>query len=107
MPIRIREQENISILDIDGRIDINSSELIEMVNDAVRTHLEVPERYLPFMPTYRPPLTEATRLGLIPTKKKGEIKLELYDGAEVACPPSESVATTRYEKIPNAPEFAV
>ncbi len=31
MPIRIREEENISILDIDGRIDINSSELIEMV----------------------------------------------------------------------------
>ena len=31
MPIRIREQENINILDIDGRIDINSSELIEMV----------------------------------------------------------------------------
>lgn len=31
MPIRIREQENIHILDIDGRVDINSSELIEMV----------------------------------------------------------------------------
>ena len=31
MPIRIREQESIHILDIDGRIDINSSELIEMV----------------------------------------------------------------------------
>lgn len=31
MPIRIREQDNIHILDIDGRIDINSSDLIEMV----------------------------------------------------------------------------
>ncbi|MDD5427738.1 MAG: PilZ domain-containing protein [Candidatus Omnitrophica bacterium] len=31
MAIRIREQNNIHILDIDGRIDINSSELIEMV----------------------------------------------------------------------------
>ncbi len=31
MPIRIREQEKIHILDIEGRIDINSSELIEMV----------------------------------------------------------------------------
>ena len=31
MAIRIREQDNIHILDIDGRIDINCSELIEMV----------------------------------------------------------------------------
>ena len=31
MSIRIREQDNIHILDIDGRIDINSSEIIEMV----------------------------------------------------------------------------
>jgi len=31
VPIRIREQDNVHILDIDGRIDINSSELIEMV----------------------------------------------------------------------------
>ena len=31
MPIRIRDRDNIHILDIDGRIDINSSELIEMV----------------------------------------------------------------------------
>lgn len=31
MPIRIREQDNVYILDIDGRIDINSSEIIEMV----------------------------------------------------------------------------
>ena len=31
MPIKIRERDNVHILDIDGRIDINSSELIEMV----------------------------------------------------------------------------
>ena len=31
MAIRVREQESISILDIDGHIDINSSELIETV----------------------------------------------------------------------------
>lgn len=31
MPIRIREVNNISILDIDGKIDINSSDLIEMI----------------------------------------------------------------------------
>lgn len=31
MPIRIRESNSISILDIEGRIDINSSEIVEMV----------------------------------------------------------------------------
>ena len=31
MAIRIRERDNVHILDIDGRIDINSSELVEMV----------------------------------------------------------------------------
>ncbi|MFA5143098.1 MAG: PilZ domain-containing protein [Candidatus Omnitrophota bacterium] len=31
MPIRLREEDNVHILDIDGRIDINSSEIIEMV----------------------------------------------------------------------------
>lgn len=31
MSIRIRETDNIHILDIDGRVDINSSEIIEMV----------------------------------------------------------------------------
>ncbi|MCX5685997.1 MAG: PilZ domain-containing protein [Candidatus Omnitrophica bacterium] len=31
MPIRLREVDSVSILDIDGRIDINSSDLIEMV----------------------------------------------------------------------------
>src|SRR5271157_1750880 len=39
------------------------SELMEMVNDAVRSYFEVPEKYLPFMPTYQPPLVEATKLG--------------------------------------------
>ena len=31
MSVRIREQDNVQILDIDGRIDINSSEIIETV----------------------------------------------------------------------------
>ncbi|MDD3905057.1 MAG: PilZ domain-containing protein [Candidatus Omnitrophica bacterium] len=31
MAIRIRERDSVNILDIDGRIDINSSELVEMV----------------------------------------------------------------------------
>lgn len=31
MAVRIRESDGVSILDVDGRVDINSSELIEMV----------------------------------------------------------------------------
>jgi len=31
VPIRLRENNNISILDVDGKIDINSSDLIEMI----------------------------------------------------------------------------
>jgi len=62
------------------------SELIEMVNDAVRSYFEIPEQYLPFMPTYRPPLSEATRLGVFPAnQKKSEITLELKDGTGVTC----------------------
>ncbi len=45
-------------------------ELIEMVNDAVATVLEVPKKYLPYMPTYLPPVSESQRLGLYPLKWK-------------------------------------
>ncbi|MDD5136067.1 MAG: PilZ domain-containing protein [Candidatus Omnitrophica bacterium] len=31
MPIRLREENDVHILDIDGRVDINSSEIVEMV----------------------------------------------------------------------------
>lgn len=37
MPIKIREVNNISILDIEGRIDINSSDIIETVGWLVNT----------------------------------------------------------------------
>lgn len=45
------------------------SELIEMVNDAVFTVLEVPRKYLPYMPTYMPPLSLAQRLNIFPSPK--------------------------------------
>lgn len=44
----------------------NGKELFEMVNDAVYTHLDVPKKYVPFMPTFFPP--EEVR-------KKFEIKI--------------------------------
>ena len=45
------------------------SELIEMVNDAVATVLEVPKAYLAFMPTYLPPVSLAQRLNVFPSIK--------------------------------------
>ncbi len=33
----------------------NGTELFQMVNDAVYTYLDVPEEYIPFVPTYFPP----------------------------------------------------
>lgn len=63
------------------------SGLIEMVNDTVRTYFEVPEKYLPFMPDYKPPLSEAQRLGMFPlsNRKSAEIQLEkIQDAARIA-----------------------
>lgn len=37
MSIRVREVENVSILDIDGNVDINSSEIIETVGWLINT----------------------------------------------------------------------
>ena len=45
------------------------SELIEMVNDAVITVLEIPAKYIPFMPTYMPPIELAQRFNAFPTIK--------------------------------------
>lgn len=42
------------------------AELIEMVNDAVVTVLEVPRKYLSYMPTYMPPLSLAQRFNIFP-----------------------------------------
>ena len=37
----------------------NGTELFEMINDAIYSYLDVPEEYIPFVPTYFPP--EETR----------------------------------------------
>ncbi len=45
------------------------SELIEMVNDAVITFLEIPRKYIPFMKTYMPPVSLAQCFNLFPMPK--------------------------------------
>lgn len=59
------------------------ADLIDMVTDAVRTYFEVPEKYLPFMPSYSPPISEAKRLGLFPVNNQKSIQLEISDGEAV------------------------
>jgi predicted RNase H-like HicB family nuclease len=61
------------------------SELIEMINDAVRTYLDIPGAYAPFVPNYLPPLEVAQRLDLFPVReKKTEIKLVIPNRERVA-----------------------
>jgi len=44
----------------------NFSELIEMVNDAVKTYLEVPKKLIPYMPDYVPSIETAQKLNVFP-----------------------------------------
>jgi len=46
----------------------NFSELIEMVNDAVKTYFEVPGKLLPYMPNYVPPIRAAQKLDVFPVR---------------------------------------
>lgn len=59
------------------------SELLEMVNDALYTYFDIPEKYVSFMPTYLPSLEMARDLmgfPIRPTEEKmKKIRLELAD----------------------------
>lgn len=56
------------------------SELIEMINDAVRTMLEVPRKYSSFMPVYLLPLKIAQRFNVFPIKDTdGNLKLLTHE----------------------------
>jgi predicted RNase H-like HicB family nuclease len=52
------------------------SELLEMLNDAVRTYFEVPLNYIGYMPTYLPSVELAQYFDEFPVRK-GEDKLKL------------------------------
>ncbi len=54
------------------------SELIEMINDALYTYFEVPEKYISYMPTYLPPVNMVSDLMGFPINTGAEkFKLEL------------------------------
>lgn len=48
------------------------SGLLEMINDAVKTYFEVPEKYFSFVPEYLPPIAEAQKFNVFPIAKKAE-----------------------------------
>ncbi len=51
----------------------NLHELIDMVNDAIYTMFEIPQKYYSEMPSYTPPISLAQALNVFP-KKKDEIE---------------------------------
>jgi predicted RNase H-like HicB family nuclease len=46
------------------------SSLIEMINDAIRTYFEVPEKYAEFMPTYMPMTSTSCPAPSLPSRDK-------------------------------------
>jgi predicted RNase H-like HicB family nuclease len=64
----------------------NFSELIEMVNDAVKTYFEVPSKFLSYMPNYIPPLRVAQRLDIFPATEASEtVVFPISSGEKTAC----------------------
>ncbi|OGZ52635.1 MAG: hypothetical protein A3B25_00355 [Candidatus Ryanbacteria bacterium RIFCSPLOWO2_01_FULL_48_26] len=63
----------------------NFSELIEMVNDAVKTYYEVPKKFISYMPNYIPPLKVAQALDVFPVLEvKKDIVLPISTSEKVA-----------------------
>ncbi len=52
------------------------SELLEMLNDALYTYFDIPEKYVSFMPTYLPPVDMVSELMGFPVRA-GEEKIQL------------------------------
>ena len=80
------EEYAVSIQEFPGAITQakNLADLIYMVSDCVATVLEVPSKYLSYMPSYLPSLELAQALNSFPQIRK-ERKAELSIKGEVAC----------------------
>ena len=56
------------------------SGLIDMLNDAIRSVLEVPKKYISYMPVYLLSLHAAQRFNIFPAKNiKGDLKLLTHE----------------------------
>lgn len=61
------------------------SELLDMVNDAVRTYFDIPKQYASYMPTYLPPVEMAQYLDAYPVREvEKQVTLSLPRRAKVA-----------------------
>ncbi|MDD3386789.1 MAG: hypothetical protein PHX92_02605 [Candidatus Pacebacteria bacterium] len=62
------------------------AELTEMINDAVRTYLDIPEEYFQYMPEYFPAISSIKQFGVFPPMNK-EIKADfnIFRENEKAC----------------------
>ena len=61
------------------------SELVEMVNDCVKTYFNVPQRFFQYMPTYLPPVNIAHELDAFPAPKRSremEMKISYLLGSQ-------------------------
>jgi predicted RNase H-like HicB family nuclease len=56
------------------------SDLISMVNDALYTYFDIPDKYVPFMPSYNPPVSVAQALTVFPVKETTK-RIKLLSGA--------------------------
>lgn len=62
----------------------NFYELIRMINDLIYTYLDIPLKYLPYMPSYNPPLTMARDLAGFPALRKKNLQLKLLNRERAA-----------------------
>ena len=63
----------------------NLFDLIEMINDAVYTYLDVPQKYISSMPSYNPSAKMAHELSgfPLPVKKNMRLKLSYREAAKI------------------------
>jgi len=57
----------------------NLFELVQMINDAACTYLDVPVKYISYMPTYSPSVKMAHDLSGFPLPAKKNIRLKLLN----------------------------
>lgn len=61
------------------------SELVEMVNDCVKTYLNISPKFFHYMPTYLPPVSVAHELDAFPAPRSSrrlEMKISSYEGVK-------------------------
>ncbi len=53
------------------------AELVEMINDCVRTYLDIPVKFSSYMPTYLPPVKVAYDLDVFPAPRRVDQQIKM------------------------------